>query len=223
MPRNSFAIARHFAKEMRTPANRVVANQVLDAGHNARLRQEVLDTSIAQVRRGDRVAVAACGERPGQQFVEVTADADYLFLVEDANTGQVTVAIKSCNLLRGENCGMLGSRRMKPQIAAKLAQFVGARDQLGCSQRFLPILSVYRPDPRPKSYREDGLPGAIVHPLELKACQKCDLAHGLERVHLAVRGGVKLGIHARILNHIESVIRGDAKLQSLSFVQSNDS
>jgi len=52
-------------------------------------------------------------------------------------------------LVHGQSCGTLGSRRMKPQIAVKPAQFFAARDELGCGQGFiLPILSVYRPDPR---------------------------------------------------------------------------
>src|ERR1700691_4615947 len=101
MPGDSFAISRHFAKEMRTPRNHVLANQVLDAGHNTCIRQDVVNTSIAEVRRADRVAVAACGQRPGQQLVKVTTDARYLFFIEDPNTGQVTVAIKSGNLFRG--------------------------------------------------------------------------------------------------------------------------
>src|ERR1700730_3551670 len=148
MPGDSFAISRHFAKEMRTPGNYVFADQVLDAGHNTVVRQDVVNTSIAEVRRADRVAVAACGERPGQQFIKVTTDAGYLFFIEDANPGQVTVAIKSCNLLRGQSCRTLGRRRMKPQVAVKLAQFFAARDEPWCGQRFyVPILSVYRPNP----------------------------------------------------------------------------
>jgi hypothetical protein len=96
MPGDPFAISRHFAKEMRTPGNHVFANQVLDAGHNTRIRQDVVNTSIAEVRRADRVAVAPCGERPRQQFIKVTTDAGYLFFIEDPNAGQVTFAIKSC-------------------------------------------------------------------------------------------------------------------------------
>src|ERR1700688_2379479 len=145
MPGDSFAISRHFAKEMRTPGNHILANQVLDAGHNTRVRQDVVNTSIAEVRRADGVAVAPCGEPPGQQFIEVTTDAGYLFFIEDTNAGQVTVAIKSCNLLRGQSCGTFGGRRMKPQVAVKLAQFFAARDEIGCSHGFIvPILSVYR-------------------------------------------------------------------------------
>src|SRR5580704_4154148 len=136
MPGDPFAISRHFAKEMRTPGNHVLANQVLDAGHNTSIRQNVVNPSIAEVRRADRVAVASCGERSGQQFIKVTADARYLFFIEDANAGQVTVAIKRCNLLRGQSCGALVSRRMKPQVAVKLAQFFAGRDEFWCSQRF---------------------------------------------------------------------------------------
>src|ERR1700722_9265177 len=136
MPGDSFAISRHFAKEMGTPGNHVLANQVLDAGHNTRVRQDIVNTSIAEGRRADRVAVAPCGERPGQQFIKVPTDAGYLFFIEDANAGQVTVAIKSCDLLRGENFRTLGSRGMKPQVAVELAQFLAACDELGCSQRF---------------------------------------------------------------------------------------
>src|SRR5277367_3258260 len=145
MPGDPFAIARHFAKEMGTPGNHVLADQVLDAGHNERMRQDVVNTSIAEVSRADRVAVAPCCEGLCQQFIKVTTNAGYLFFIENANAGQVTVAIKSRNLLRGQSCGTLCSRRMKPQIAVQLAQFFTARDELGCSQGFtLPIQSVYR-------------------------------------------------------------------------------
>src|SRR5271170_6271595 len=114
MPGDPFAISGHFAKEMRAPGNHVLANQVLDAGHNARIRQDVVNTTMAEVRRGDRVAVAARGERPGQQFIKVATDSGYLFVIEDANPGQITFAIKSCNLLWCQRYGMLVSRRMKP-------------------------------------------------------------------------------------------------------------
>src|SRR5580704_6007353 len=145
MPGDPFAISRHFAKEVRTPGNHILANQVLDAGHNTRIRQDVVNTPIAEVRRADGVAVAPRGERSGQQIIKVTTDAGYLFLLEDANAGEVTVAIKGGNLFRSQNCGMLRRRRMKPQVAVKLAQFVAARDEPGCRQRLPPILLVYRP------------------------------------------------------------------------------
>src|ERR1700721_1505940 len=103
MPANTFAISRHFAKEMRTPGHHILANQVLDAGHNPSVRQDVVNPSIAEVRRGDRIAVASRGERPGQQLIKVTTDDGYLLLIEDADAGQVTVAIKSCDLLRGQS------------------------------------------------------------------------------------------------------------------------
>src|SRR5580698_6919572 len=135
MPGDPFAISGNFAKEMRTPGNHVLANQVLDAGHNTRISQDVVDPSIAEMRRADGVAVTPGGERAGQQFIKVKTDAGYLFFLEDANAGQVAVAIKSRNLLRGQNCRMLGSRRMKPQIAVKLAQLFAARNELGCSRR----------------------------------------------------------------------------------------
>src|ERR1700679_2496919 len=120
---------------MRTPPNHVFANQVLDAGHNTSIRQHVVNTSITEVRRADRVAVAPCGQRPGQQFIEVAADAGYLLVIEDPNTGHVTVAIKRRNLLRSQSRGMLGSRRMKPQIAVQVAQLFVARGEPGCAQR----------------------------------------------------------------------------------------
>jgi hypothetical protein len=118
MPGDPFAISRHFAKEMRTPGNDVLANQVLDAGHNTRIREDVVNTSMAEMRRADRIAVAPCSERSGQQLIKVTTDAGYLFFFEDANAGQVTVAIKGCNLLQSQNCGTLGRRGMKPQVRA---------------------------------------------------------------------------------------------------------
>src|SRR3984957_15633116 len=117
MPGTPFAISRHFAKEVRAPSNHVLADQVLDAGHNTKMAEYVVNPSIAEVRRADRVAIAPCGERPGQQFVKVLTDAGYLSFIEDPNAGNVAVAIKRGNLLRGQSRGMLGSRRMKPQVA----------------------------------------------------------------------------------------------------------
>src|SRR5579863_6183098 len=114
MPGDPFAISRHFAKEMRTPGDHILANQVLDEDHDTRIRQDVVNTPIAEVRRADRVAVSPCGKCPGQQFIKVTTDAGDLFFIEDSNSRQVTVAIKSSNLLRGQSFGILGSRRMKP-------------------------------------------------------------------------------------------------------------
>src|ERR1700735_5778968 len=103
MPGDPFAISRHLAEEVRAPANHVLANQVLDASHDTRIGQDVVNTSMAKVRGADRVAVAPCGKRSGQQFIKVTTDAGYLFFIEDPNAGQVTVSIKSCNLLRGQS------------------------------------------------------------------------------------------------------------------------
>ena len=113
-----------------------------------RIRQHVVNPAIAKVRRADRIAVTPGGQRPGQQFVKVTTDTRNLLCIEDSNAGQVAVAIKSCYLLRGQSCGMLGSGRVKPQIAVKLAQFVAARNEPLCSQWFQPQFcqSVYRPD-----------------------------------------------------------------------------
>src|SRR5579862_2460959 len=136
MPGDPFAISRHFAKEMRTPANHVLANQVLDARHNPRIREDVVNTSIAEVSRADRVAVAPCSKRPGQQFIKVTTDAGYLFFIEDPNSGQVAVTIKSCNLLCSQNYRTRGCRTMEPQVAVKLAQFFAARYEIWRSQRF---------------------------------------------------------------------------------------
>src|ERR1700722_9815028 len=147
MPGDPFPISRHFAEEVRAPATHVLADQVLDASHNTGIRQDVVNTSMTKVRRADGIAVAPCGKRPSQQLIKVTTDAGYLFCIEDPNAGQVTIAVESCNLLRGQSRGMLGRRRMKPQIAVKLVQFFVARDEPGSSQRFHSSNSVSR-DPR---------------------------------------------------------------------------
>ena len=44
---------------------------------------------MAKVRGADRVAVAARGKRPGQQFIKVATDAGYLFFIKDPNARKV--------------------------------------------------------------------------------------------------------------------------------------
>jgi hypothetical protein len=75
----------------------------------------VVNAPIAEVCGADRVTIAACGQRPRQEFIKITPDTGNLFFIEDANVGQVSVAVKSCNLPRRERYGTLCSGRMKPQ------------------------------------------------------------------------------------------------------------
>ncbi len=117
VPRDALAVAGHFAKEVRTPCNHVLADQVLHTGENAGVGKKVVNAPIAQVCRADRVAVLARGESRGQQFIEVATDGGNLVLAENSNTGEVAVAIESGDLLRREGGGVLGGGGMKPQIA----------------------------------------------------------------------------------------------------------
>ena len=82
------------AEVVRPPADDVLAEQVPDVGHDARVRQEVVDAAVSQVRRADRVTVAALGQHAGQQRVEVATVLGDLLLAENANPLEVAVAVE---------------------------------------------------------------------------------------------------------------------------------
>ena len=67
-------------KKCEPQANQVLAEQIFDSGHNARMRQNVVNAAVAEVRRADGIAIAARGERLRQEFVKVMPDTCYLFL-----------------------------------------------------------------------------------------------------------------------------------------------
>jgi hypothetical protein len=72
-------------------------------GHFARCRPSQFDYP----RRADRIAITACRERSRQELIKVTPDPGNLFFVEDANSGQIPVAIEGCDLVTCERCRML--------------------------------------------------------------------------------------------------------------------
>src|ERR1039457_1929771 len=115
---------------MRTPGDQVSAEQVRDAGDNARLGPQVVNAAMAQMGRADRIAVAAGGPRPGQQFVEVAANLGDLVRIENPNPFQIAVAIEGRDLFGRQTPRMVRGTRMQTQIALDAAQFFGGWDEL---------------------------------------------------------------------------------------------
>jgi len=85
VPGDSFAVSGHFAKEVRAPCDHVLAQQVFDAGYDAWMRQDVVNAPVLEVRRADRIAIAARSQRFRQQFIKVMPYAGNLLLIENPN------------------------------------------------------------------------------------------------------------------------------------------
>ncbi len=130
MPCDPLAIAGHLAKEVRTPGDHVFAQQVRNTGHDARMRQQIVHPAIAEMSRADGIAVAAGSQRPGQQSIEVAANASHLIFTENPHSFQVSVAIEGRDLLHSQPLRILHGRRMKAQVALHLAQLFSGGDEL---------------------------------------------------------------------------------------------
>ena len=74
MPSDHFSIVRHFAKEVRAPSDDVLAQKVRDIIDDPAVGQDVVDRSVLEVGRRDRVAVATFSDDLLEQFVKVLAD-----------------------------------------------------------------------------------------------------------------------------------------------------
>jgi len=129
VPGDPLAVPRHFAKEMRAPGHYFLAKQVFDSTHNARVRQNIVDASVAQVRRADGITIAARGQRLRQEVVKVTPYICYLVCIENPKAGQVSIAIKRFDLLRRQHLGASRCRGMEAQVAFHLAQIFGGRNK----------------------------------------------------------------------------------------------
>src|SRR3954454_1294681 len=112
MPGDPLAIPRPLAEKVRAPGNDVLAEQILNPRHHPGMRQEIVNAPITEMRGADRVAIAARRERPCQEFIKVSANVCDLVFTENANPGEIAVAVESGNLFRGESGGVLGRRRM---------------------------------------------------------------------------------------------------------------
>ena len=132
MPGDPLPVAWQLTKEMGTPADHVLAEQVLNQSYDARIRQQIVNAAVAQMRRGDGIAVAAGSQSPGQQVIEVTADVRDFRFAEDPKRRQIAVAIESRDLLARQSLGVFLCGRMKPQIAVRRTQVGRARDESCC-------------------------------------------------------------------------------------------
>src|SRR5205823_3546910 len=136
MPGDPLSIARHLAKKVRPPTHHVLAQQVLHTSPDARIREQIVNPRMAQVRSADGVTVAAGCQRLCQQGVEITADRRHLRLAENPNSLQITVAIERRYLLPRERPSVLLIGRMKAELALNFTQFVRSRDEIRSACRF---------------------------------------------------------------------------------------
>ena len=145
MPGHALAVAGHLAEKMRAPADHILPEQIFNDAHKARVRQHVIDAPVAKMRGGNRIAVSARCQRFRQQIVEVAPDFCNFFRIEDANAGQVSIAIERLDLLPRERRRMSSGRRMEAQIAFDRAQVLGGRNEIGRRWRVHDLmLPVYR-------------------------------------------------------------------------------
>src|SRR5580700_10441778 len=62
MPGDPFPVAWQFAKKVGTPADDIRTEQILNQSDDARVGQQIVNAAIAQMGRGDGIAVAAGGK-----------------------------------------------------------------------------------------------------------------------------------------------------------------
>src|SRR5271163_3300428 len=88
MPGDPLPVAWQLTKEMGAPTDYVLAEQVLNQSYDARIRQQIVNAAMAQMRRGDGIAVASGSQSPGQQVIEVSANVRDFRFAEDPKRRQ---------------------------------------------------------------------------------------------------------------------------------------
>src|SRR5215510_12865749 len=148
MPAHQFAVARHLAEIVRAPPDHVLAQQVFDDGDDARMREQVVNLRVFQMRRADRIAVASGGDDSFEQTVEVTPMRGDLVSIEDADGLEKTVAVERGDLLPRKRQRIFDAEPVKTQVSLDLIEIivVGNDFELGwLSHRSLPNISFRRP------------------------------------------------------------------------------
>lgn len=69
MPAHRSPVLRQFAEIMRPSADYIFAEQVCHVGHDAWVRQQIVDPAVEQVRRLDRITVLPGRQHFGEQFI----------------------------------------------------------------------------------------------------------------------------------------------------------
>lgn len=128
MPTDALAIAGHLAEIMRAPANDVFTQQVPDDGDNARSGKQIINRSVFQMSRADRITVAARRRHLRKQAIKVTPMRCHLGFIKNTDRADEAVAIKRINLLTRKQARIFNRARMKIQITLELIQFVILRN-----------------------------------------------------------------------------------------------
>lgn len=119
MPGDGFAVVRHFAEEMRAPADDVFAEDVAHDRDDGGMREQVVNASVCEVCGADGVGVAACGDDLGEQGVKVSAKiADFGF-AENADLFEIAIAIVSGDVRRRQRLRMGRLTLEKAKVADK--------------------------------------------------------------------------------------------------------
>ena len=109
MPRDAFAVAGEFAKEMGAPTDDVGPEEVADAGNDAGVSEEVVDAAMLEMGGADGVAVAAGSEGLFEEAIEVCTVACNFGVVENIDGSDVAFGVKVVDLFAAERGG-LGDR-----------------------------------------------------------------------------------------------------------------
>src|SRR5262245_7808552 len=94
------------------------------------MRQKIVNGSVFQMRRADRITAAPLSQDSGQDRVEIAPVFGDLVLAEDAKSAHVAVTVEGCDLGGSEPLRVCVLARVKVQIALDPAQFFARWDDL---------------------------------------------------------------------------------------------
>ena len=102
---------------MRAPANDIFTDQILDGGNNAGVGQNIMHTTVLQMRGADTVAVAAGGQSACQKVIEVRAQFGDFGVIENRYGRDVALLVEVRDLPGRECAGRGVFHRPKTQVA----------------------------------------------------------------------------------------------------------
>jgi len=105
VPGHAFAVAGHFAEEVRPLGDHILAQQVFDDCDKTPVREQVVDVTVLEVSRAYGITVAAGGKDASQECIEVAAVGLGLLLVENAEALEESVTVELFDLPRVRVCG----------------------------------------------------------------------------------------------------------------------
>lgn len=123
VPGDRFSVMRHFAEEVRAPADDVLAQQITYAVDNPGVCENIVDFAILQMGRADRIAVPAGCNHSREEIIEVGANLKNLRLVKNRDWSDITFGIELFNLRVPESLGLRDLARIEIQIPLHCSEF----------------------------------------------------------------------------------------------------